>query len=770
MVDEFDLKKELKRMSILYVEDEEMTRMTFERSLKRMFGNIFEAENGRIGLEIFQKEEIDVILTDVNMPEMNGLEMSKAIKEINPRVPIIISSAYNDSSFLMQAIDIGIDHYITKPVDMKKFRARLEEVAINFYNKRISEERKRESEAERNLFSTVLNSQSAIAVLFTKENEILFMNQQFFETFNFRTVEEFKAQHHNINELFLDLPELHDANNWAELVLKQNIKKVQIVGKDNKKLTFNLNIIELPEENQADYSITLNDVTKLEDAVLQAEQSNRAKSNFLANMSHEIRTPMNGIIGFSDVLKRSNLNSQQKEFVNIISKSASSLLDIINDILDFSKIESGKLDIETVEFNLFDEFEAVVELFSAKTYEKSIKLISFIDPKLPEEVFGDALRIKQILINLIGNAIKFTPETGTVRVDIRKVEQTDSNVKVIFSVEDTGVGIPKEKQELIFKPFSQADTSTSRKYGGTGLGLAISTKLLSLMNTNLQLESEVNKGSRFFFELDFKMESTTNTHQFSENVDLNVAIYSTPDTEVYEELLKDYLDAFNLHYTFFKTIEELNDLATPKAVIFLTTVIDFDVLEKLDDNEISKILIIDKQYELTSVEEENFSEVIHHPINGSKIFDSLVKYVKELSSATEMVEENQVELNFSNKKILVVEDNDINQQLISFMLEMLEIEVEIAVNGKEGVEKFKEGNYNMVLMDINMPVMNGLEATQKIIEYEKEKNGVQHTPIVALTANAIKGDRERFISYGMDDYLSKPIDKAELDKVLNKYL
>jgi CheY-like chemotaxis protein len=289
------------------------------------------------------------------------------------------------------------------------------------------------------------------------------------------------------------------------------------------------------------------------------------------------------------------------------------------------------------------------------------------------------------------------------------------------------------------------------------------------MGSRLQVESEVGRGSRFFFEVDFSVESKRYSHKFQNEQALNVAIFHSPETEIYEELLNDYLHAFDLNSVKFNSVEEIDKVECPKAAIFLTTVIDLDIIDFLKERSITRILITDKQFELSESEKEYFDEVIHHPINGSKIFDVLVKHIDKLSQVEVANEEEHVLVSFAGKDILVVEDNDVNQQLISFMLEMLEINVTVAEDGRVGVDKFKDEKFDLILMDINMPVLNGLEATQEIIEYENS-NSIDHTPIVALTANAIKGDRERFISYGMDDYLSKPIDKSELDRILNKYL
>ena len=376
-----------------------------------------------------------------------------------------------------------------------------------------------------------------------------------------------------------------------------------------------------------------------------ALESAKAKSEFLANMSHEIRTPLNAVLGFIDLLKDETKGRKSYQYVDIIDKSSKSLLQIIEDILDFSKIESGKLDIDKVDFNSKAEFEVITHLFDAKCSQKNISLTLNIDEKLPQTINTDPLRIKQVITNLMSNAVKFTDEGKNIIVDIHY----DYNLLNI-SVKDQGIGISKDKLSHIFEAFSQEDSSTTRKYGGTGLGLSISSELVRLLDGELKVKSEVGIGSEFYF--------------------------SIPIT-------------------------------------------------------------IGKELKLESLEDKV--------------------------------------INFSKSKILLVEDNKANQMFMKVILKKMNIEFDIANDGVEAVEYFSQGitalenKYNAILMDENMPNMNGIEATKRILAIEKENN-IKHTPIIALTANALKGDRERFLSAGMDEYLTKPIDKKKLNNILAEIL
>ncbi len=371
-----------------------------------------------------------------------------------------------------------------------------------------------------------------------------------------------------------------------------------------------------------------------------SEQASKTKSEFLANMSHEIRTPLNAILGFIDLLKENEIDKEKLKYIHTIQSSSTTLLGIINDILDFSKIESGNLNVEKIDFNTHEELETLADLFRAKASEKSVSLSFILDKNLPKALKSDPLRIKQIMANMLSNAIKFTPRNGRIELLIK---HTNENLHI--SVKDNGIGIAEEQQEDIFKAFSQAESSTTRKYGGTGLGLAISSKLVKMLGGKLKLESKEGQGSRFYFEI------PVSVGKFKE-----------------QKITKD------------------SDLQA---------------------------------------------------ING--------------------------------KRILLVEDNKANQMFMSLILKKFGLIFDIANDGIEAVNAYKTNFYDLILMDENMPNLNGIEATKQILEYERDRK-IMHTPIIALTANALKGDRERFLESGMDEYLTKPLDKEKLSFILKEFL
>jgi len=510
-----------------------------------------------------------------------------------------------------------------------------------------------------------------------------------------------------------------------------------------------------------------------------AMEASEAKSMFLANMSHEIRTPLNGIVGFTELLKDTDLHDEQREFIDIIEKSSENLLEIINNILDLSKIESNKIEIESIVFNPVDEFESAVEVYAVRASEKHINLGCFIDPHLERPLKGDPTKIKEVIINLLSNAVKFTNSGGSINVDIRRLpSDTPNRTKVKFSVQDSGIGVSNEQKARIFEAFSQADTSITRKYGGTGLGLTISSRFIEFMGGQLDLESEAGEGTTFFFVLEFDEIETLNESIAGTFGNINTLILENKSKlKIQNTYLKEYLTFLGVNFTVFHEISEVH--ALEEQIRYDLIFIDYDDVDEMGLQEYSQLsqemVLITKSFYMKQIDALglNILKVLYEPLNSTKITAVLNSYdpltvktqEKKLSARKKF---NEKTSKFS-AKALVAEDNVINQKLIKRTLEDIGLEITLASNGLEAFEKRKNNDFDVIFMDIQMPVLDGMEATQEILDYEEDFNK-PHIPIIALTANALKGDRERFMDVGMDEYTTKPLVRTEIIALLNKFI
>ena len=495
--------------------------------------------------------------------------------------------------------------------------------------------------------------------------------------------------------------------------------------------------------------------------------ANQTKDLFLASMSHEIRTPLNGILGFTQLLKESKMSEEQHEFLLVIEKSSDHLLRIVNDILDLSKIKAQKIELEEIEFDPIVSFEAALESYATKAIEKNIEFSIFLDPKLPTLLIGDPTKISQVIVNLLSNAIKFTSENGDVSVTLDMLSDNEKETQMKFSVSDTGIGVTKEQQKKIFVAFSQADVSTSREYGGTGLGLSISGKLIDLMDSELKITSVKDKGSTFFFTLTLKKPKSATKRDVENMSAFTVGILSSHIENDYyiNKGLESYIAYTGARIKRYsdETLLSITDKSEYPDILF----IDYKYRHRGD--EIEKFIDIDCKIILMSAGdqkrhlkqyESRIDKVMYKPVNFTKT-------IKALSNKKEIKEE-KTEILFENIHVLVAEDNLINQKLIINVLNRIGIEVSIANNGKEALEHRMMEKYDMIFMDIEMPVMGGMEATGKILSYERH-NSKKHTPIIALTANALSGDKEKYMAVGMDGYLSKPIELDTLRGVFQEY-
>ncbi|MFT5661016.1 MAG: signal transduction histidine kinase/CheY-like chemotaxis protein [Sulfurimonas sp.] len=521
-------------------------------------------------------------------------------------------------------------------------------------------------------------------------------------------------------------------------------------------------------------------IQQTRDDKVAAQEASEAKSMFLANMSHEIRTPLNGIVGFTELLKDTGLEEEQAEFVEIIEKSSENLLEIINNILDLSKIESNKLEIEDIIFNPIEEFESAVEVYAVRASEKHIDLGCFIDPELEQPLKGDPTKIKEVIINLLSNAVKFTSSSGSINVNIRRVESQQAGItKVMFEVQDSGIGVTSEQKSKIFEAFSQADTSITRKYGGTGLGLTISSRFIELMGGELDLHSETGEGTTFFFSIEFEEIETLNETNRGNFSNINALLLEDAHKPKAQAIyLKEYLDFYGVSYTIFKDKSELESLQS--RVDYDLLFVDYDYCTDVDNlqnyaSQTQEFILLTKATYIRKLDALNLNtfKTLFEPLTNSKVKALLDNYHSQNFKLKQSKKTNRTKFNADTSKfnanVLIAEDNIINQKLIKRTLEDIGLTITIANNGLDAFQKRKDGNFDLMFMDIQMPFLDGVEATQEILEYEEDYNQV-HVPIIALTANALKGDRERFLAAGLDEYTTKPLVRSEIISLLNHFL
>jgi len=694
---------------LLIVDDEANNRHSLKRILEPLSIEIIEADSGQEALRKMLFHDFFMILMDVQMPVMNGYETATLILE-NPKtahIPIIFVTAISkDESFTLKGYQTGAVDYIYKPVDEQILQSKI----IVFRE------------------------------LWSRRRELKQSNVR---------LEEVNKQLTEVTD------ELTNSNANLQLEIQERMKTEQA-------------LLSAREE---------------------ADSANRAKSEFLANMSHEIRTPLNAITGLTYLAMKTKLDAKQQDFLSKIKLSSNNLIGIINDILDFSKIEADKIDIENIPFHLDNVLDNLISMMVIKADEKGLELLVDCAPGLPKQLIGDPLRLGQILINLTSNAIKFT-NTGEVLLSIELVAQKNSTMTLRFKVSDTGIGMTDEQITRLFQPFTQADSSTTRKYGGTGLGLVISQRLVALMNGKVSVTSKPSHGTNFTVTLPFGSNVVAAPTMEIPSRFPQAKVLVVDDNQMARNILVGILHSHSINALSVDSGEAaLRELSqtTYDLIIIDWKMPEMDGLETAshiqNDIQIERApkIIIMTAYTRDEIEEKaqarnlNIEAVISKPITPSDLLQTLENVLNlsdKLKNGIETLDTASDEdiSHFSGKKILLVEDDVLNQEIAFGVLQIAGFDITIANNGQEALDLLEashsQSSFDMILMDCQMPTMDGYEATKEI----RRTDTYATIPIIAMTANAMSSDRDKCLSAGMNDHIAKPINIHQLHKALNQWL
>ncbi|MCF8366257.1 MAG: response regulator [Bacteroidales bacterium] len=802
---------ERKKIDILAVDDRVENLLAIESIIDSDEINLTKALSGNEALSLMFDYDFALVLMDVQMPGMDGFETAELMRgsDKTRHIPIIFITAINkEKKHIFRGYDAGAVDYIFKPFEPDILLSKVN-VFIDLYLQRNTlEELTRKLETT---ISELIQSREQLKLseekykdIFQNANEGIFILRNNIILFNNPKTEEILAgkSQNLLQKNFLDFihPEFKrmlESEHFDKLRKKSHDKRtaIKIISGQEDIKWVEINSVNINWEGEKALLNFISDISERKQAEEEikraknlAEQASRTKSEFLANMSHEIRTPLNGIIGMTELVLMSQLNEEQKERIEAVKYSGESLLDIINDILDISKIEARKLELDAIKFSLRGVIEKVLRPLASKTAAKNLELILDIQYKLHDTFIGDPVRLRQILFNLLGNAIKFTEE-GEVKLSVKSIRQESDLCTLGFSISDTGIGIPDNKIGNLFKSFSQADNSTSRKFGGTGLGLVISKSLVEMMNGKVDVKSVEGKGSTFTFDITIQKSSSPGEQSDTEILpqlrEKNVLIVDDNNTN--RKILSGLLTNLNIQYELadnggvaFDKILRQSRTNNPFDIILLDyhmPVMDgIEMAELLKrENKINPkpdIILLssdDVSLKRSKLSSYGISRYMIKPVFRNDLIKVLNEVVSHDDYNTPIQKVLKPKMGFSLGKsynVLLAEDNLINQKLANGLLQNLGCKVTIVDNGKKAVEIANENTFDIIFMDIQMPEMDGYEATGIIRDMEKTKG--THTPIIAMTAHAMKGDREKCINAGMDEYITKPISLKSLTDAIIK--